>query len=245
MISTNSRKVLTGRTALVCLAVTAFAGVGAAAAATGNAPWQGVPRAAEVRTVTTETPTTAQTTPTVDLSPSTTAPTVTSAPTTLPAPADTVAASTTPATHEPPPATAAATTQPATTEFPTTQPTTTEFPTTQAPTTEAPTTQAPTTQAKPDTVVPLGIDLQCTVDGPTVSCHWSGGVVNGFAEFLLLRGDGKIGRVPFMSTDATANAYVDTHVPAGSYSYVVVTVDAGSKTLVHSNPVFVKIGAAG
>jgi hypothetical protein len=220
-----------------------------AAAATGNAPWQDVPRAAEVQRATFEPSTTvlaASSSTTIDAPTTTglsaepsvpTAPPHSDSPITDPpvpsAPSTTVA--------EPAPTTSAAiATEPA----PTTQPVSTEAPTTVAPTT-VPVEATTTTMAKVDTVVPLGIDLHCTVDGSTVSCAWAGGVVDGFAKFLLLRGDGKVGRVPFMSTDPAAHGYVDSQVPAGSYSYVVVTIDGNSKTLVHSNPVFVQIGAAG
>lgn len=253
MFSTKVRKVMTGRTVMVWLAVTAFAGAGVAAAATGNAPWQGVPRAAEVQPATSEPSTTvvAASSSTFD------APTTTARPAERPGP---TAPPHTDATIADPPAPSApsstvAETSPTTTTViatepvPTTQAPSTEGSTTAAPVTAAPTTApldiATTTTAKVDTVVPLGIDLHCNVEGSTVSCSWTGGAVDGFAKFLLLRGDGKVGRVPFMSTDPAAHGYVDSQVPAGSYSYVVVTIDGNSKTLVHSNPVFVQIGAAG
>ena len=74
---------------------------------------------------------------------------------------------------------------------------------------------------------------------------FSRGEIPGFARFLVLRGNGgSQGRVPFQSTDPNASVAIDVNVPAGSYSYVVVAVDGNAKTLVHSNPVFIQIGAA-
>ena len=219
------------RTLMAGLAITAFAGAGVAgAAATGNAPWQD--HTPEVSTATTE-------------------PAVTDAPTTVPeitTPAVTVQTEGTGGTgstgndttnHEP------ASTEPASTEPPTVPPSS------DAPATTTPAPKATTSDGRPDTYVPLGIDLACTVQDPTaqvsaVECTWNGAVVDGFAKFLLLRGNGGAkGRVPFMSSDPAANACIDASVPAGSYSYVVVEIDANGKTLVHSNPVFVQIGAAG
>ena len=139
-----------------------------------------------------------------------------------------------PATTEPNTSEPAVSEAPASTEPPasTTEPATTEPPVTSSP-------SPPTT----DTYVPSGITLSCDADGATVSCSWSGGVVPGFTKFLLLRGDGTRGRVPYMTSDPTATAYVDTGLAPGSYSYVVVSVDANSKALVHSNPVYVQIVA--
>ena len=118
------------------------------------------------------------------------------------------------------------------------EPTTTAAPT-------ADTTPAPTTTEFHDTVVPLGIALQCTVVGSTVTCNWSVGDIPGFAKFLLLRGNGgSQGRVPFQTTDPDANHAIDSGVPAGSYSYLVVALDGNGKTLVHSNPVIIQIDAA-
>lgn len=129
---------------------------------------------------------------------------------------------------------------PAATE-PTPTPAPTEPPTTQPPTTQPPHT-LPALITKPDTFVPSGISLECTLEHHTVTCHWSGGVVDGFAKFLLLRSDG---RVVFMSDSPTADGYIDPDVAAGSYSYVVVTVGSDNIALMHSNRVAVTIGAAG
>jgi hypothetical protein len=151
--------------------------------------------------------------------------------------------STEPAGTEAPASTEPPSTEPAGTEVPAS----TEPPSTEPPSTEPPSSEPPaTTLASPpttDTFVPSGIALSCDVDGDTVSCSWSGGVVPGFAKFLLLRGDGTKGRVPYMTADPSATSYVDTGLAPGSYSYVVVSVDANSKALVHSNPVHVQIAA--
>jgi len=229
-------------------AVSLFVSAGAAAAATGHAPWSdaapGVvepsptePAATDAPVVTdaalpavTDAPADVVTTPDGQ-------PAVTDAPATEPGSPTTTA--TADSTTEP---TTANTTEPT---MPTiTAPAVTEPPATAAPTT-SPTTAAPTTTEFHDTPVPLGISLTCTVDGNNVTCHWSGGQIPGFARFLLLRGNGgSQGRVPFQSTDPNAAVAIDANVPVGSYSYVVVAVDGNAKTLVHSNPVFIQIGAA-
>jgi len=220
-----SYRIWTGskRTLVAGLAITAFAGAGVAgAAATGNAPWQD--RAPEVAT-----------TPVTDTP-------VTDAPTTVPAvttPAATEPSAQTEGTDHAPTGTQPASTEPASTEPPTVPPSSDAPATTEGP-------KATTSDGRPDTYVPLGIDLACTVQNTDVQCSWSGSVADGFAKFLLLRGNGGAkGRVPFMSSDPSANSYIDPSVPAGSYSYVVVEIDANGKTLVHSNPVFITIGAAG
>jgi ribosomal protein L24E len=94
----------------------------------------------------------------------------------------------------------------------------------------------------PDTVVPEGIHLECVLDNHTAKCHWSGSAVDGFAKVLVLRSDG---RVVFMSEDPAASEYADVDLAPGSYSWIVVTIDAHGKALVHSNRVALEIGAAG
>ena len=180
------------------------------------------------------------TTPTADV---VTEPSSTQSATT--APATTQPATTQPAPIEP------ATTQPVIHEQVSTAPVTTQAaahepaPTEPAPTEPSP-TAAPTTTEFHDTVVALGLSLSCAAEANTVTCHWSGSVVPGFAKFLLLRGDGGAkGRVPFQSTDPGASVAVDADVPTGSYSYLVIAVDANGKALVHSNPVMIQIGAEG
>ena len=83
------------------------------------------------------------------------------------------------------------------------------------------------------------------VDGGTstdVSCEWAGAIPAGFAKFVLLRGNhGTTGRVPFQSTDPSAHQYVDLAAAPGSYTYVVVALDAAAKPLVHSNMVPITI----
>lgn len=116
-----------------------------------------------------------------------------------------------------------------------------------APTTTAAPGPAPTTPPAPaptttDRALPQGLSLSCSATGATVSCSWSGGAVPGFARYLVLRGDGgPRGRVPFSSSDPSASAYVDTVPAAGTYSYVVIEVDAADQPLTHSNPVLVSI----
>jgi hypothetical protein len=158
-------------------------------------------------------------------------PVVTDAPTT--APVTTEPATTAPASSEP------TATPPAATEPPTT-PAPTEPPSTEPATTEPARTDPPA--PKPDTVVPEGIHLECVLDNHTAKCHWTGSAVDGFAKVLVLRSDG---RVVFMSAEPTASEYADVDLAAGSYSWIVVTIDANGKTLVHSNRVALQIGAAG
>jgi hypothetical protein len=157
-------------------------------------------------------------------------PAVTDAPPT--APVSTEPASTSPAHSEPTATPPAATESPS---VPATEPASTE---------PASTEPAHTLPPAPlhDTVVPEGIHLECVLDNHTGKCHWTGSAVDGFAKVLVLRSDG---RVVFMSEDATASAYADVDLAPGSYSWIVVTIDANGKTLVHSNRVALQIGAAG
>lgn len=137
---------------------------------------------------------------------------------------------------------------------------TTTTPTTipvQEPTTSAaaePTTTAATVPEQPatttsefhDTPVPQTISLSCSVADNAVSCSWSSPDMPGFARVMLLRGNGGTqGRVPFQSNSSSSVSYIDVNVPSGSYSYVVVVLDGNSHTLVHSNPVYITIGAVG
>lgn len=158
-------------------------------------------------------------------------PVVTDAPTT--APVITEPASTAPASSEP------TATPPAATEPPAT-PAPTEPPSTEPASTEPARTEPPAHH--PDTVVPEGIHLECVLDNHTAKCHWTGSAVDGFAKVLVLRSDG---RVVFMSADSASSEYADVDLAAGSYSWIVVTIDANGKTLVHSNRVALQIGAAG
>jgi hypothetical protein len=88
------------------------------------------------------------------------------------------------------------------------------------------------------------LSLSCAADaaaGP-VSCSWSGSLPDGFASFVLLRGDpdGK-GRVPYHSTDSAGTSFLDQTASAGSHSYVLVALDAASHPLAHSNMVLIQI----
>lgn len=223
---TGLRKIVGTKAAMVCVTVSVCAGAGvAAAAATDSAPWQERSSAP----VADEPVTTA-----VAVEPTSSAADEVST-TAISEPVVTDAAA--PTTLELPP-----TTEPPTVVPSTTPEATTTAPEPATPGTAVPDTPAPDTTVRRDTFVPQGIELHCAVDGTTVTCEWSGAAVEGFAKVLVLRGDG---RVVFISTDPSAAGYIDQAVPAGSYSYVVVAIDGNSKTLVHSNPVFVQIGAAG
>jgi hypothetical protein len=161
-------------------------------------------------------------------------PAITDAPTTAPLatePVSTEPVATHPAGAEPP-ATPAPTEPPA--------PASTEPASTEPASTEPAHTDPPA--PKHDTVVPEGIHLECMLDNHTAKCHWTGSAVDGFAKVLVLRSDG---RVVFMSEDATASAYADVDLAPGSYSWIVVTIDANRTALVHSNRVALEIGAAG
>ena len=98
-----------------------------------------------------------------------------------------------------------------------------------------------------DNVVPATLQLSCVSDSPSgpVACSWSGETPSGFASFVLLRGDpdGK-GRVPYRSTDAGGNSFVDGSAAVGSHSYVLVALDTADHPLAHSNMVLVQIAAA-
>ncbi len=210
------------RAAVVAAGLSVFASAGVAAAAAGGAPFLGfhTSDAAVVEPVVTDAPTTA---------PANTEPLPT-------APASTEPPATHPTATEPPPApTEPPTTAPANTEPASTAPASTEPASTEPARTVPP---AP----KPDTVVPEGIHLECVLDNHTAKCHWTGSAIDGFAKVLVLRSDG---RVVFMSADPAASEYADVDLAAGSYSWIVVTIDANGKTLVHSNRVALQIGAAG
>jgi hypothetical protein len=205
------------RAAIVAAGLSVFATAGVAAAAAGGAPFLGFHLGDAPATE----------------------PTVTDAPTTVPIitepvatePASTEPVATPPAATEPPPAS----TEPASTEPASTEPASTEPPRTEPARTDPP---AP----KPDTVVPEGIHLECVLDNHTAKCHWTGSAVDGFAKVLVLRSDG---RVVFMSEDPAVTSYADVDLAVGSYSWIVVTIDANGKALVHSNRVALEIGAAG
>ena len=98
-----------------------------------------------------------------------------------------------------------------------------------------------------DNVVPSTLQLSCVADSPSgpVACSWSGETPAGFASFVLLRGDpdGK-GRVPYRSSDAGGNSFVDGSATAGTHSYVLVALDTADHPLAHSNMVLVQIAAA-
>jgi hypothetical protein len=116
--------------------------------------------------------------------------------------------------------------------------------------TEPPVTEAPAPAApKPsDNVVPATLNLSCALaaDGGSsaVSCSWFGDLPQGFASFVLLRGDpdGK-GRVPYRSGDPGSTSFLDHTASAGSHSYVLVALDAADHPLAHSNMVLVQIAA--
>ncbi len=245
-MSTPLRGLKIGRRAVVIGFVLAGATATAAAAASGNPIWQGAPRpfAAPLdETVTTDSP-----------APVSTEPAATEPPATEPA--TTQPAATEPAATEPAP------TVPATTEPPVTEPPAPPAPeptdvvvepdVTQPPVTEPPApapASAPAPAPKPnDNVVPATLHLSCglAADGAAgpVSCSWSGATPDGFASFVLLRGDpdGK-GRVPYRSSDPAATSFLDQTASAGNHSYVLVALDAADHPLAHSNMVLVQIAA--
>jgi hypothetical protein len=86
--------------------------------------------------------------------------------------------------------------------------------------------------------VPTGLSLSCVPTGSNVDCDWSGATPAGFAKFLLLRGNGGAkGRVPFSSSSSAVSHFDDAALQPGTYTYVLVAVDANNKPLVHSNMV--------
>jgi hypothetical protein len=94
------------------------------------------------------------------------------------------------------------------------------------------------------------MSLTCTATGDalqnTVACTWTNGAGAGFSKYRLLRGDGgSRGRVPFTSSEPNANSFVDSALPAGNFSYVLVALDANEKAIGHSNPVYIQILPAG
>ncbi len=151
-----------------------------------------------------------------------------------------------------PPTTAAPTTAPVTVP-PTTsrpRPESTDAPplTTAAPAPAAPSTTVPAT--KPDTVVPQTIVLACSwagdASGNSVSCSWTGGAGPTFHRFLVLRGlvGSNRGRVLVSSSDPAGGSFTDGGLAAGTYSYVVVSLDANDKNTGHSNPIQIVIAPA-
>ncbi|MEY2552524.1 MAG: hypothetical protein QOC57_384 [Ilumatobacteraceae bacterium] len=236
-----------GRRAIVLGFVLAGATATAVGAASGNPIWQGALRPFPA---TTDTPTTTAAPQPPATEPATTEPATTQPATTLPAttqPAPTEPAALPPAADQPvadepvvaepaaeqPPAAPPAADEPAPTA-----PATTETPAPAPPAAPAPKTN--------DNVVPATLSLSCSLvtdsaAGP-VACSWSGASPDGFASFVLLRGDpdGK-GRVPYRSSDANASSFVDTTASAGKHSYVVVALDAADHPLAHSNMVLVQI----
>lgn len=50
--------------------------------------------------------------------------------------------------------------------------------------------------------------------------------------------------MPFQSSDPAASHLVDAAVPAGSYTYLIIVVDAANKPLVHSNMVPITVAGA-
>ena len=242
-----------GRRAIVVGFVLAGASATAAAAASGNPIWHGAARpfaAPGADTPSTDAPVTLNTEPAttepVSTEPASTEPAST-VPETLP-PEVTSAPPVEPAATEPPAALPPAP-EPANvvTEPDVTQPPVTEPPVTEPPVTEPPASPAPPPAPKPnDNVVPATLSLSCVLaaDGPAgpVSCSWSGPLPDGFASFVLLRGDpdGK-GRVPYHSSDPAGTSFLDQTASAGSHSYVLVALDAAAHPLAHSNMVLVQI----
>lgn len=155
----------------------------------------------------------------------------------------TVAPDTLPPVSEEPTSTEPRSTEPPATEPPATEPPATEAPKpTEPPHKEPPATPAPTTT---DRVVPQGITLECARDGHTVECHWSDPWADGARKVLLLRGQvgAEKGKVLLVTDHFDAGGYVDLEVPAGSYSYVVVTLDEHGVNVLHSNPVVIEVPA--
>jgi len=222
---------------------------GHAGDATTEPPTTAAPTTEAPPTTQHETPaTTAPASKPVD-EPTTAAPT-TEAPTT--AAATTEAPVTTQATettvhHEPTPTTTKSTEPPATTA-PHTEPPHTEPPHTDAPTTVPSGDASTSTTVHVEHHAPTTMVLACSIDGvdraAVISCNWSGDTPGAFAKLMLLRGKvGGQGRVPFQSSDPSANSFADTNVEPGTYSYVVVVVDASNVVLGHSNSVAIVVPA--
>ena len=248
-----------GRRAIVIGFVLAGATATAVGAASGNPIWQGAerpigqgaaerPYPAADQPSTTDAPqpptTEPATTEPVASEPVATEPATTQPPTTEPAMAP--PASEQPPAAEPVPTEPAAEQPPAADVAPAAdEPAPTEPPTTEAPAPAPPVPPAPAPKAN-DNVVPATLNLSCTLttEGGTgpVACSWSGALPDGFASFVLLRGDpdGK-GRVPYRSSDPSASSFLDTSASAGTHSYVVVALDAADHPLAHSNMVLVQI----
>lgn len=130
-----------------------------------------------------------------------------------------------------------------------------------APPTEPSTTLA--TNTEPATTLPIPLEpspsttevktlatlqLSCVIVGEhlnNVACTWSGAVPSAFSRYLLLRGNAaEKGRVPFSSGDSSAHSFLDLSVPVGSYTYVIVVIDAGGKSIAHSSLIPITIFAA-
>lgn len=218
MIPSTLQKILGTKIAVVAVGCVLAAGAGVAGAAAADlGPWE--PDAPEV----TNPPVTSEaTTTTLEV-------TTTLESTTTVAPEPTEPKSTEPPATEPKP-----------TEPPATEPPRTEPPRTEPPrTTEPRSTEPPTTEKRPETSVPQGIELACAVEPERVVCEWHGGVVDGFARFLVLRSDG---RVVFDTAKPDVHVYIDQLPEPGSYSYVVISVNGDNKNLSHSNKVTLQIG---
>jgi hypothetical protein len=222
-----------GRRAIVVGFVLAGASATAAAAASGNPIWHGADRPFAAP---------AADTPTTD------APVTSDAPVTTNTEPVTTVAATVPPEVAPPAVQPPAPEPPVVAAEPdATQPPVTEPPVTEPPVTEPPAPPAPPAAPEPkpnDNVVPATLSLSCTADaaaGP-VSCSWSGPLPDGFASFVLLRGDpdGK-GRVPYHSSDPAGTSFLDQTASAGSHSYVLVALDAAAHPLAHSNMVLIQI----
>lgn len=236
------------RRAVIVGMVAALAAATAAGAAPSTfTPWSDhhEPTAASQTTLLGTEPTIAATSTTVLKGPGDTT-------TAVPAPTSTEGSnhepSTTVAPQVPPPTS----TQPASVEPPHTMPPPPPPSTTLAPHTEPSTTLAGAHETPPSTTevkTPATLQLACTIVGEhlnNVDCEWTGPVPAGFSRFLLLRGNQTAkGRVPFASGDPSAHSFIDLAVPAGSYTYVLVVVDASGKSIAHSSLIPITIVAVG
>lgn len=109
---------------------------------------------------------------------------------------------------------------------------------------------SPATSPKPDRVVPQTIALTCVTSGDasgnSISCTWTGSAGSTFAKYLVLRGrvGSSRGVVLASSTNPSGGSFADGGLVAGTYSYVVVSVDANDTNTGHSNPIQVTIAAS-
>ena len=145
-----------------------------------------------------------------------------------------------PSTTEPSTTEPTRVTRPQLTEPSTTRPVSSEPPTTEA-TTEATTKPAPqsTSDRPAGDETPASLQLSCAIsDGRNVSCSWKGDVPASAVRLLILRGEvaGK-GRLVGEFSDPHRQSATDANVPAGSFSFVVVLLDAAGKTVAHSQGV--------